>query len=325
MIAALTRIASLRLTLAGILWLAVGAFVGTKAESTTVWLVPPLVLLVANLLAALATNPRLRRHGGLLGFHLCLVVLLVLAAWRELAYFHGRLEIVEGNALDPGQIEVVRRGPLHELRLPGGLFVQDAIAVEYAAGLRRGRTTSRVRLTDDELAIVGDDRPLVAGRYRFYTTSNKGFAALLTWTGSDGALLRGAVHLPSYPLLAGTQFNEWRLPGGEVAEVRMPNPRPDERSAWRLERDHAAGRITLKVAGREVDLGAGDLVDLPGGWLRFEGLRMWMGYEVRYEPVLPWLLTTALLGVAFLAWHFRRRFGFGPPVAARGSMLESGL
>jgi hypothetical protein len=322
---ALGRLASLRLTLAAILWLATAVVVGTRTDSTMAWIVPPLLLLSFNLVAALATNPRLRRHGGLLGFHLCLLVLLVLAAWRELAYFHGRIEIVEGGGFDPAQLQVRNRGPWHDLDLPAGLFVQEAISVEYAPGMLRGRTSSRVRLADDQMATIGDDRPLVADRYRFYTTSNKGFAALFTWTGADGTGVRGAVHLPSYPLLAGSQVNEWRLPTGAVAEVRMANPGPDEQSAWRLDRSHAAERISVGIGDRVSQLMPGQSLGLPGGELRFEGLRMWMGYEVRFEPVLPWLFMTALLGVAFLAWHFRRRFGFGPPVPARGRMLEPGL
>ena len=38
--------------------------------------------------------------------------------------------------------------------------------------------------------------------------------------------------------------------------------------------------------------------------VKLEALRLWLGYEVFYNPVLSWLLAAALVAVMGLAWHF---------------------
>jgi hypothetical protein len=63
------------------------------------------------------------------------------------------------------------------------------------------------------------------------------------------------------------------------------------------------------VAGREPrTLRPSESIRLPGGLLRYDEPRMWMGYEIFYDPMLPWLLLAALVGVLGLAWHYWNRF-----------------
>ena len=61
--------------------------------------------------------------------------------------------------------------------------------------------------------IIGDQTPLVLEGYRFYTTSNKGFAPVFVWQPAGGAAERGSVHLPPYPVLQFAQQVEWTPPG----------------------------------------------------------------------------------------------------------------
>jgi len=64
----LRKLASLRLTLAGMVLLALGAALSyDNPAGTPAWvLVVPLALLAVNLLAAIVSNPRINRRGALL-------------------------------------------------------------------------------------------------------------------------------------------------------------------------------------------------------------------------------------------------------------------
>src|SRR3569623_350907 len=78
----LLPLASLRLTLAGMLLLAIGAALSYNNPATTpVWeLVVPMALLADTLLAAIITNPRITRRGGLLTFHQAILGVVMLAS-----------------------------------------------------------------------------------------------------------------------------------------------------------------------------------------------------------------------------------------------------
>ena len=68
-------IASLRLTLVGIVMLAVLAVLGVRSDFVSIDVtVIPVALLSANLIAALATNRTLRTQSGLLVFHVRLLL-----------------------------------------------------------------------------------------------------------------------------------------------------------------------------------------------------------------------------------------------------------
>ncbi len=307
---ALRTLASLRLTLLGMVSLTTGVLVSYRhAGAGPGWLTVPLGLLAVNLLAALLTNPRFRRHGALMVFHLGLLAVVLLAAVGELAMFQGRLEITEGQAFDPGAVTVSRRGPWHD---PDGLgavaFVQGPFEVHYTPGLVRGRTRSQVRIAlpsgGTRPATIGDNTPLVLAGYRLYSTSNKGYSAVLTWLGEDGETLSGTVHFPSYPLWEWKQLRDWRTPGGTALALTLlpPSRAPTER-AWVLDSRRARGRLRVHVEDRTQVLRPGESLSLPGGRIRLEDIRMWIGYELFYHPTLPWLFAAALVAVAGLAWH----------------------
>jgi cytochrome c biogenesis protein len=325
-------LASLRLTLAGMLLLVTGVLVSyLDASGSPAWLVLPLLLLAFNLLVALLVNPRLSRHPGLLGFHLCLLVIAVLAAASQLTLMEGRVELAEGQAFTADDVAVIRHGPWHSPeQLESLAFVQGPIQIDYAAGLRRGQTRSTIRPMAGQgpggEQVVGDTRPLKRAGYRLYTTSNKGYAAILNWSGEDGVVHGGALHFPSYPRYDWKQVNRWTTPTREplALELRLGEPTPVDRS-WVLDsRDPQAALLVSGGSDGHVLL-PGEAVQLAGGSLRFEGLRLWMGYEIYYNPFLPWLFTAAVIGVLALGWYFSDRFRAGAAaVSPAGSRTEMG-
>ena len=317
-------LASLKLTLVGMLLLVAGVLASYRDPTASLWwLVVPLLLLGANLLCAIVFSPRFRRQSGLLVFHVCLLVILLLAALGQLTSLTGRVEITEGQAFEPGLVQVIEQGPWHPWeRLDLVAFVQGPIVVDYRPQLVRGQTLSRVQVTQGSAPHVtefGDSTPLTLSGYRFYTTSNKGYSVVFTWHGTDGTAQTGTVHLPSYPLRDWDQRQSWTTPVGTPIEVGLVVPgRESDREAWRLDSRRAAGQLTLAVDGQpKITLQPGQRLRLPGGELDYAGLRMWMGYELFYDPTLPWLVTAALLAVAALAWHFWEKLWSRPLSANR--------
>lgn len=326
---ALHMLASLKLTLAGMILLLSGTLVSQVGAgqgdtgTSVVWLVVPLALLGANLLAALWCNPRFRRQPGLLVFHLCLAFALILVACGRLTHLEGRAEILAGQPFDPSAVEVVGMGPWHPFeRLREVSFRQGDFTVNYAPGIVRQNTRSELVMsgdvTGDSIVPIGDTIPLRASGYRFYTTSNKGYAAVLTWAGTSADRATGAVHFPSYPLWDWKQVNRWRTPAGTDLELALELPEPvSERDRWTLDSRGATGALTLRWSSGEQILQPTETVRLPGGTLRFEGLRMWMGYEIAYDRTLPWLVSAALAAVLGLSWHFWQKLWMRPAAPAQ--------
>jgi len=307
--AVLARLASLRLTLVLLAVVAALLLVGRVNDvDFTRWLVLPFGGLCLNLLAALVVHERLRRQRGLLVFHLGLAGLALIAGIGRLMAMDGHVEVVEGTLFDASQV-VAQAAPFHTWQLDRAEFVQGPFTIDYAPGMQRRRTDSRVGVRDGQGGwrehVVGDDRPLVIGAYRLYTTSNKGFTAVLTWTGADGVAVTGTVNLPSYPTNYDRQGNEWPLPDGSrkvVAWLEMPTQVFDENAAWKF-RVPTEARLALVDGDQRVALAAGEEVAFAGGRVRYERLVGWMGYQIFYDPSLPWLAVAAAIALAGLAWH----------------------
>lgn len=312
----LRPLASLRLTLVGMLLLAFGAALSYNNPATTsVWvLVAPMSLLAVNLLAAIITNPRINRRGGLLTFHLALLGVVVLAAIGRLTHLEAHIELLQDTAFASAELFDDSRGPWHSGRLDQVQFVQGPYTVDYAPGMVRGLTRSQVQVPDGrggwEAKVVGDDRPLIMEGYRFYTSFNKGFAPILTWIPDQGAPQTGAVHMPSYPLFEFKQDNSWTPPGGpEIKFWLRLTTGMDEKTAWVLDGSKARGVLVVNTGGQRLELQPGDSAKLPGGQLRYERLSTWMGYKIFYDPTLKWLFMVAMTGVLGMAAHFWRKFG----------------
>jgi cytochrome c biogenesis protein len=314
--ALLRRFASLRVTLVGMILLALAAALSyDNPAGTPVWvLVVPLAFLAVNLLAAVVSNPRINRRGGLLIFHVGLLGIVVLAAVGRLTRMEAHVELAEGAVFAPSELIDVHRGPWHTGSLDQVFFAQGAYTVDYAPGMVRGATRNQVLVPDGRggLAsrLIGDDTPLLMAGYRIYTTFNKGFAPVLTWMPDSGEVVTGTVHMPSYPLFDFRQANRWTPPGGgEVRFWLQLDTGLDENIAWTLDSRRSTGVLVVKDGERRVELRQGQAVRLDGGALRYERLSSWMGYKLFYDPTLYWLFFTAIMAVIGLGAHLWRRFG----------------
>lgn len=303
------RLASLRLTLFGFVGLAVALVVDQTWPGHYGWgIAASLVLLGVNLAFALVFDPRFRRKPLLFSFHACLLLLAVAAAYGQLVRYDARVALVEGQALDPQTMKVQRQGPLARPRLAEGAIRQGAVEVDYTAGLNRGATRSRVWSRESGWLVVGDDIPLLLDGYRVYTTSNKGFAVLVLWDVAGKPAQLGAIHFPSYPASEIMQRTQWRTPVGQELALALTLPPSGYGEDWTLTTDHGAdASLRLAFGETAVTLSPGEAIALDGGTLRFTDVRMWMGYRVTYDPTLAWLLSLALMAVAFMALHLAQR------------------
>ena len=309
-----------RTTLAGLALLAVVVLAGSSSGGMVWPLTLALSLLSLNLCAALVVHPAFRRQLPLLTAHLALLALVVLAAVGRLCALDGRFELTQGVPFD-GRLIDQSRGPLHQERLQRLSFRHDGFEIDYAAGRKRGATRNAVTWVDADGAarsdVIGDHRPLVLEGHRIYTSPNKGFAPMLTWTPQQGEPVSGTVHLPAFPMHELRQSREWMLPDGRVAWVLLQIDEtlidPAAAARFRMPEQH---RLVLRMDPMRTELRPGQSVQIEGGTLTYVGLRSWMGYRVSYDPTLPWLLAAALLAALSLAWHYTQRFFFPARVAA---------
>jgi len=197
-------------------------------------------------------------------------------------------------------------------------FIQGAYTVNYAPGLKRGLTHSEVFLPGPGGEVisrdVGDDRPLVLERYRFYTTHNKGFAPILTWLPTQGPSISGRINMPSYPLYDYKQDNQWTPPGTQQKIkfwLQLQTGMTLEQ-AWVLDGRNSTGTLVVSAGDKRVELQVGDEVELDQGRLRYESLTTWMGYRVFYDPTIQWLFWVTIIGVFGLTHFFWTKLNLKP-------------
>jgi hypothetical protein len=305
-------LASLKFTLIGLGLLGVGSIlIYDNPADVSMWvIVVPLVLLAINLSTAIFTNPNINQQPGLLVFHLCLLGTVILAGIGRLTHLDAHLEITQGQMFSPDLLLEVRKGPWHSGDLDKVAFIQGPYTVEYAPGLRRGQTHSEVILPSTEgpptVRDIGDDRPLVLHRYRFYTTHNKGFSPVLTWVPEGGRPVTGRINMPSYPLFEYKQDNRW-VPPGTQEEIKFwlqLDAGMTLEKAWVLDGRNSSGVLVVTTGDRRVELNPGEEVQLEHGRLRYESLTTWMGYRVFYDPTIQWLFFVTVLGVLGLSHYF---------------------
>jgi cytochrome c biogenesis protein len=322
------HVGSLRSTLAGLALLGVVVVAGIGGDVRIAWaLAVALMLLALNLVAALVVHPVLRRKLPLLVAHAALLALVVLVGLGRLVALDGRFELTEGEAFDGTLLDAVR-GPWHRDALHALRFRHEGFEIDYAPGLKRGATRNAVVWQDEHGATrrttIGDHRPLVIEGYRLYTSPNKGFAPLLTWMPEGGEPVTGAVHLPSYPANALRQSREWPLPGGRAVWVQLVLDEalidPASAGSFRLP---ARPRLVVRSGEMRAELEPGQTLSLPGGSLRFDALRTWMGYRITADATLPWLLAAALLAALALGLHYALEFAtVAPREAARARAMS---
>ena len=309
-------LASLRLTLAGMILLIVLALIGSRSPAVDVGVTTlPIAVLVLNLLAAIATNRSFRTQTGLLVFHIGLLLVFVLAGLSVLTRFNGHVEVVQGGSFDVRDVEVTEQGWLYDGNLADVQFVQRDIQVDYLPGLVRQKTRSTIEFMNvdgvPQRLTIGDSRGAEFSGYRLLATFNKGLALILRWEGDDGAVQYGAVHFPSFPQYDWKQVTQWLTPAGQQVEMRIeftePVVRPNEK--WVLQRPQVPFAVRTSATDMpEFVARPGEPIDVIGGSLRVDDLRMWMAYRVDYFPFLPWMFVAAMLAIGGLAVHFGSRY-----------------
>lgn len=319
----LSHLSSLKLTLVGMVLLGIGAALSyDNPVEISVWvLIVPLALLAVNLAAAILTNPRINRQPGLLVFHVCLLATVVLAGVGRLTHLDAHMEIALGQEFEEGLLQEVKKGPWHAGNLDKVAFTQGPYTVEYSSGLRRGLTHSEVLIPDINGRMVplnvGDDRPLVLERYRFYTTFNKGFSPILTWIPDQGQPITGRINMPSYPLYDYKQDNRWTPPGTneEIKFWLQLETGLTHEKAWVLDGGNATGVLVVTSKDQRVELNRGEEVRLEHGRLRYDDLTTWMGYRVFYDPTIQWLFYVTVAGVFGLTHYFWKKLNLAPWLA----------
>lgn len=306
-------LASLRLTLVGIPLLAVAAFIHSRPDRDAVpLLLIALSVLSANLLAALIVRRGFRRQHGLLVFHLALLAIMLLSMASVMTRLQGRFELVEGQRFDPASVEVTDRGAWHAPTIPALPVTQGRIEVDFEDGTTRRSTRSTLEVAGasaPDQRLIGDTRGLSIDGYRWVTSSNKGYAVILDWQDAGG-VLRGALHMPAFPLFEWKQQQRWRTPAGQWLDVQLDVAPATGRGRWTLQSAGVDARLVVRREGSgSHTLHVGESVRVDAGTLRFAGIRLWMGYRLDYDPLLPWMLSVALLGVAGLSGHFLKRYG----------------
>jgi len=313
---AIKKLASLRLTLAGMFILIVLALVGSRSSAVDVGVTAlPIAVLVLNLLAAIATNRSFRTQTGLLVFHIGLLMVFVLAGLSVLTRFDGHVEVVQGGSFDARDVEVTEQGWLYDGDLADVQFVQGDIQVDYLPGLIRQTTRSTIEFVSangvPQRMTIGDSRGAEFSGYRLLATFNKGLALILRWEGDDGDIQYGAVHFPSYPQYDWKQVAEWLTPAGQQVEMEIefaePVVQPNEQ--WVLQRPQVPFAVRTRGTDMpEVVARPGENISVIGGSIRVDDLRLWMAYRVDYFPYLPWMFAAAMLAIGGLAAHFGIRY-----------------
>jgi cytochrome c biogenesis protein ResB len=308
------QLASARWTVLFFLLTAVAALaVAYQLMAPTVMMAVPFVLLLVNTGAAILTHARFRADLPLLLFHLALVALVALIALARLTYMEGTATLSSGTAFE-GQLLTEAHGPLHTGRLADVHFTNEGFTENYSARGKLHATYNRVRWQDDaglsHLAQIGDDHPLLIKGYKIYSTSHRGFSPLFLWQPSSGAEEYGTVQLADqqggtfapamgYKLPNGT--NAWVMLDFKTSEAMPGDARVDMGSK------ELAHKLVLRVGDARHVLHPGDKIDLPGGTLSYVRLDSWMGYAFSYDPTMPWLIATILIGIGSLIWFYARR------------------
>ncbi len=319
---ALRRVGSAEMTSALIALSAIVAAAGIYLPIRTAdWMVLPVLLLLANLLVALATNARLKSLPMLFALHAALVALIVTIGLDRMNSMSGRVEVTEGSMFEASNVRV-QSGLLHRLRLKEVNFLQGPFEITYAPGMKRRHTESIIRIPQQDggwrEVRIGDDTPLISGDYRFYTSHNKGFAPIVTYVSASGAAQTGSIHMPSYPANDSNQGQSWTPPGATTplkVWLHIPEPVFDKDKAWKFAKPTNT-RLVIIDGEQRHELQLGDVAALSSGQVRYDGLRSWMGYHIVGQSMTHWIAAASIMACLALLGHVLSVLVYGPRTSA---------
>ena len=289
--------------------------VAQELMTATALMAAPFALLVANLAASLLTHARFRTNLPLLLFHLALLALVALLVLARLVYLDARVTLTSGTAFD-GELQMLQQGPLHPARVQDLHFVNVGFTEDYYLQGRgkQKATYNRVQWQDAsgrwQTAQIGDDQPLLLNGYRIYTTRRRGFSPVFQWLPKNGVGSPGTVQLSSQADGTYAPSASWTLPGGPEVWVMLDTAATDQPLTGPRANLGAQGlqhRLVLRIGPQRFELSPGQSLTLPQGQLSYVRLDTWMGYLISYDPTIPWIMATILIGLGSLIWFYWRR------------------
>ena len=311
----LVLLASPKLTVAIFLLIAAAVLWINEGGNKTLAIAPPLLLLIINLSASIATHGKLRTNLALLIFHLALIAFLVLLLVARLTYLNGQIAINLGNSYD-GHLLASEQGPWHINRLRSQRFTNLDFIDEFPADGDGYLTFNRVSWQDQQgatfYAEIGDDTPLVMDGYRFYAT-RRGFTPRLIWQPDSGTIHSVDIRLGLVEPDGWHAGYEWQAPEGEklwiTLDYQVKHPEPGA-SLKNLNMKHIDAPVVIRTKSERLLLPLGETLEINGGKLTYSSLNVWMGYQVVYDPAMPWLFGTCLVGIfSLIAFYIRRILG----------------
>ena len=119
-------------------------------------------------------------------------------------------------------------------------------------------------------------------------------------------------------------FNRWVPPSGEEIQFWLQlNTGMDEKKSWILSHRNSSGVLVVTQKGQRTELQLGQSVALADGELKFEGISMWMGYRIFYDPTIHWMFFISIAGVLGLGQYFWKKINLQPWMEASESMEEN--
>lgn len=316
LVGSLKRLAAPQVSVAAFILVAAGAlWVAEGGASPTVAMLPPLGVLVTNLVASLLTHPRFRSDLPLLVFHLALLAFVALLAFARMTYLDGTVPVTRGAIFD-GRVTEVEHGPWHGNGVQALRFSNDGFIDEFPANGNEYRTYNRVSWWDGEgnshQAEIGDDRPLVLNGYRIYAT-RRGYAPRLLWQQTSGESQFASMQLGSIEADGWYSGSSWHLPGGPEIWLGMNHAikRPPPGT---VRADLGVAEITSPLVVRtgtgRHELGPGQSLELDGGRLTYVRLDAWMGYRIVHDASTHWMIASLVLAIASLVTFYVKRVFF---------------
>lgn len=311
----MARLGSPRLTVLFFPAMAVAALMAAKGVADiTALVVPPLLLLLVNLGAAIVSNARFRADIPLLMFHLALLVMVALLVTARLVYFEGAVRLTAGTQFD-GKFHEHSQGLLHGDGASRLRFSHEGL-VEYApdGGYPHTRANVAWQTTEGypQMTAIGNDRPLELGGYRIFASRERGYSPIFLWQPRQGGEYIGTAHLGDDYMQTGsrgfTYGETLELAGGKNVWVRVD---PDGAPAVTGEQEDLGSatlrhHLVLRDGDKRYELMPGDSIELEGGRLTYLRLSAWLGYRVSYDPTAPWLAATIIVGAVSLAVFYSR-------------------
>ncbi|WP_210395522.1 hypothetical protein [Motiliproteus sediminis] len=309
----LQRLASPRLTALFFVTSAIGALaVAQYGVLATTAMLLPFTLLILNLLAAIVTLPRFRADLPLLVFHLALLALVALFLAARLVYFKGGFILSENTAFE-GELQVENSGPLHPRDYRNLRFRNEGFTDALKQGENDNRTYNRVRWWNadgrPQVSVIGNDRPVIVDGYRIFATGFSGYSPVFSWQTDAQPAVLGTIQLGNREGTGFAHAAAWTAPNSQELWFmleRDENAPAPALLGGQIDTRTLAHSLIVRTDDQRIRIRPGESLQLGGATLTYHHLNTWMGYQIVYEPMTPWIIATVATGILSLLWLYGR-------------------